>query len=561
MTKFRTLFRITLIFWTLISLADVAQAARKLYVVVAADTADPKLEKYTQVDAANVLGAFSMNVPQNLLQTEILEPDQITEAGIAAALSKLPLRAEDALVFYYSGHGAYLADGKHYFNNVKQQSLFSRDSLIASLKGRNAGLTVLLADTCYDFVRDLPPPKAAPAAAAPAMMNLAPLFRRLFFEVDGFIDINGCKKGEQAGTFDLGLMHASIFTSALTGVLNSQSNSSTLGWNEFLNHVAQQTRDEFQKYYADGVEVETPDGVARQSTQTVSKISFRITPTKTNPPPSNSQSGQRRYVQQVIDPCDGDIYKMAVQQHENPATGALWSENAAHTNTGQQATLVTASDGTQFFQDPYAAVRKLPNYPGVSLTSQRMGLLVRDYDGSGVLVLFVVPFGAASRATGGQGAVPLAFADVITAINGQRVGSTTAFSNAVRSSPVNASLTFRSLGGNTETTLTTSLNNMNPGIQNNTAQRTRFGAYVQNNGGRGVTVTGVMPNTPAMRMSDGVQNNWHLDPGDVITHVNGAAVRDETDYRSKVAESPQEMNLTVIGPNGKVYYFTATLND
>jgi hypothetical protein len=203
---------------------------------------------------------------------ETLVGNGVRPDNVLKHYADLKLDADEALVFYYSGHGAYHASRGH-FLAFTHGNLFRKD-LLAAMQKHNPRLTVLLTDCCADFaggsgtrpapqrttpptgsddgVADIPDTPPRPGKKGPGDDNkpktkqaletspvtrpfggklsavvlrtgdgALPLktilektdgevMRHLFFRHTGLVDVNGCKKGKSShGTIPWG---GSLFT-------------------------------------------------------------------------------------------------------------------------------------------------------------------------------------------------------------------------------------------------------------------------------------------------------------------------------------------------------------
>jgi hypothetical protein len=76
---------------------------------------------------------------------------------------------------------------------------------------------------------------------------------------------------------------------------------------------------------------------------------------------------------------------------------------------------------------------------------------------------------------------------------------------------------------------------------------------------QGVMVTAVQEGSPAS--SFGQDGIWTLEPGDVISHINGVHVRTHEQFVEQLRKSPQVMRFRVVaGQDGRSYDFSVRLN-
>ena len=134
------------------------------------------------------------------------------------AINSCPCGTNDAIVVYWSGHGAYDNQG-HYFTSRDSHGApkctLTRSDVTRRLKTKSARLAVLLTNSCNRFFdrSHLAPAMAAPCLAEPPL-TIAPIFDSLFLRHQGFADLNASSEGE----FAWGSPDGGLFTQALFGV-------------------------------------------------------------------------------------------------------------------------------------------------------------------------------------------------------------------------------------------------------------------------------------------------------------------------------------------------------
>lgn len=132
--------------------AQEVSEAKRVRVLIAVDTHD-KMGLAWGIDGANMRDTLSATLKkQNLgdrLTIEMFTGKQVTPENIIAYYQGLQADPEDALLFYYSGHGGFHLKRGH-FMALHYGSLFRRD-LIAAMKKNNPRLMVLLTDCCANI--------------------------------------------------------------------------------------------------------------------------------------------------------------------------------------------------------------------------------------------------------------------------------------------------------------------------------------------------------------------------------------------------------------------------
>jgi len=210
-------------------------SAQKLYLLVAADTKDPKIGQADEMDMWNVYTTFMAHVPEDQLRVygedsgtgswrgpSVQDADDMKSA-ILRAIDRCPAGRNDTIVFYWSGHGMYDSRG-HYLLMPNRQALY-RSEVVAAIRRHSPRLAVVISDSCNKWLdsRRLTPPAAA---AIEPPLGLSPLFDSLFFRHRGLVDINASSEEETAGCNN---SCGGYFTSSLTWSEELESESGPTG--------------------------------------------------------------------------------------------------------------------------------------------------------------------------------------------------------------------------------------------------------------------------------------------------------------------------------------------
>jgi hypothetical protein len=94
--------------------ARAADPARKLHVLLAIDTAS-NLRDSVLIDQRRMERLFRCNVPADRLSISTLTGPNLTTAGVLAHYRGLKVGPDDALLFFYAGHGAMDPEKGHAF--------------------------------------------------------------------------------------------------------------------------------------------------------------------------------------------------------------------------------------------------------------------------------------------------------------------------------------------------------------------------------------------------------------------------------------------------------------
>lgn len=335
----------------------------------------------------------------------------------------------------------------------------------------------------------------------------SPLFKRLFFQTTGFIDVNACQRNQVAACH-ANQVEGSVFTSAFTSALGRHhgNGDSSFGWRELMSDVRRMTEARFQAEYGQQ-EVDLPDGTS-------------VT--------------QRTQIPDVI--------SMDIRQH-------AW-------RVASSSTLGRRSDSN--------SVSRPPVVTGSRVTSTRLGVDVAARQGE-LRVTQVYRGGPATRLNyGTRRGWKLENNDRIVSINGKDVHGINDFASAVRES--DSDMHFTVAHGQTGKfySFTTRLNRLGTQLNgSSSSQKLRFGVWFSKQyRGRGVQIHTVKSNSPATRVKHENGQEWYLERGDVVTAINGQPVSHWQQAVNAVRDSPSEMSVDVIGRRtGRSHTFTVQLWD
>ncbi len=491
-----------------VAFCERAALAQKIYLLVAADTEDPKIGAANEQDMGNVYGTFVSHVPEEQLKLygegtgdfswtgpSVQEASDMKSA-ILNAIARCPAGGNDTIVFYWSGHGMYDSRG-HYLVMPDRKPLY-RSEVVAAIRRKSPRLAVVISDSCNDWLdsRRLDP-FALPVAAPP--LRLPPLFDSLFIRPRGLVDINASSEEETAICFD---SCGGLFTSALVSNLEAFDGSEPAGrgihievrppsggrqrkevplgylwthsaqrrsWNDLVTHVNQTMRRQWRGVTDQTVRVwSLPDRVASQ--------------------PPEQQGGIPRVLSLTRNDVILSINDKAIRS-EADCRRAIASSGRV-----MEFTVRDSRDGTVWRMQARLSDRE-PRF-GVYLDDARGGgaLVTRVRFGSPATLASVV-----ERVAGGGGprqppqprdglpkALSLSRGDVILSINGQVIHDRNDCIRAVNASPSMMTFTVRDSRDGTVWRMRTQLR----------SQGTRFGVNVEDAEGEGALVTSVFHGYP-----------------------------------------------------------------
>lgn len=223
--------------------------ADRLVALLVADTVDPEIGESVAVDLRQVRWMLTEGVPAARLAISEAVGADVTPEKLLAAVKALPVTADDSLLLYYAGHGAWADTGPYL--RMGGGKILPRADLLAALKARGARLTLLLTDCCSTYVGQI-------MLFAPGTID-PDVYRDLFFRHRGVVDVTAAERGQVAvGDMNLG----GVFTRSLTEVF-TQTERATLdedkdgqvSWPEALRALKRSAKSTFGLYHPRGLTV------------------------------------------------------------------------------------------------------------------------------------------------------------------------------------------------------------------------------------------------------------------------------------------------------------------
>ena len=224
-------------------------------------------------DYKNMERLFKKNVPASRLKMVLMETDDITPDKILQTVDRMEPTADDALVFYYSGHAAHDAGNGGQFFQLKdgngKAAELQRRTLLASLKDKKARLTVLLTDCCNIEQKSTDKEKEI-SQVVQSPDKITPVFEALFLKPEGTVDITSSKRGEASFTDSTAKKRGSCFTWPFVALLEKHQDKKSMAWPDFVAELKTDVQKAFLEAYPDGFKFDPPlNGLTSQKTQTV----------------------------------------------------------------------------------------------------------------------------------------------------------------------------------------------------------------------------------------------------------------------------------------------------
>jgi hypothetical protein len=220
---------------------------KKLYIVLAFDT-DSNMAPTIQVDRQRLHQRLVARAQAELgKQCEVKEftGTQLTAKNVLAYFrdEKVKVDAQTGLVFLYSGHGS-TDDRRGHFLDLTNGGPLVRSELRRAMEARKPGLVVLLTDCCgnrggYRLAR-----MGRPRIDGPLGKGDRGLFRTLFLEARGTVDITAALEGTASwGDANRG----GLFTWSLCELLQTPRRG-PMSWKKFYAQLETKTEETFKDW-------------------------------------------------------------------------------------------------------------------------------------------------------------------------------------------------------------------------------------------------------------------------------------------------------------------------
>lgn len=512
----------------IVALAIPAANAQTLHLIIVPESSDRNIHDATKADAISISGLFQSNVSQNNIRTYDMDGQTVTAAAIQRQIQSVTANRQDTIVLYFSGHGAYNAQNGHYLQMANNQYM-SRSQIATLIKSKGARLGVLLTESCFGFDPD------GPSMSLPGMMEnfrTSPLFAKLFFGFDGFVDINSCKEGQLAFTYP-DTSKGSIFTDTFAKTLTQLRNRNDLGWDDVLSIVERQTSAQFKRLYPGGKMARTSRGRTQQRSQTPS----------------------------FVTPLDVRSRRVAARPRSNPPGQAPRiyrpppTINRRPSNNNQANNLRPPSSPQTNFQPQQNRLAYTVRLP--------LGITMGPCEDPGVHIKTVSPNSPATKcfAVANGAARTLSPNDHILAVNGVNVTTPQQVQQIVgNANELVMRIRLKATGGilDVRTSLTEQRTYNGPrqkgGQNNNQADNTNRGdrlGLVCRNCKDGVHIDRVIPGSPASRLQ--------ISPGFHVTTVANKPVNNVQEYLQALQAAPRNTWIHVNDTRGIGSPLTVTL--
>lgn len=225
---------------------------KKLHVLLAIDT-NSALADSVDADRRNLETLLRKHIPRDRMDVVVLQGEQLTRDAILQHYKNLKYGPDDAVLFFYAGHGKIDEMKRPYFAPQRSKvPTITRAEVRRAMADKKPGLLVLLSDCCSTEnrlrLRSDQPVRQERSLVKENSFN--PALRCLFFQHRGVADITAAQEGAASfGHFKTG----GIFTQAVVKLLESDFKDLDLNkdhfvnWKEFTELLTQKTEELFDQ--------------------------------------------------------------------------------------------------------------------------------------------------------------------------------------------------------------------------------------------------------------------------------------------------------------------------
>jgi hypothetical protein len=262
---------------------------KKVRVLLAIDT-NSDLAASVRHDQQRVETFLRGHIPPGRYDLKILQGSQVTREAILNYYQSLKTGPDEALLFFYAGHGVTDSRlGPCFEPQQTKVPLIPRADVRRAMEQKHAGLVILLSDCCsvrlqrkgYEGTPALP---ATPRRQEPTTFH--PMVRCLLFQHRGVVDITAAVEGTGSFGDDFS---GGVFTHALCNMLGTETKNvdrnhdGFVTWREFFPALSSETERSFKSWAA--VMRNTAGAKIDQSTQKPWALALPDDTLPATPPP------------------------------------------------------------------------------------------------------------------------------------------------------------------------------------------------------------------------------------------------------------------------------------
>jgi hypothetical protein len=223
---------------------------KKLYIVLAFDT-DSNLTPSLAVDRQRVLQVLESSIPAARCEIKELNGRDLTRQAVLDQIRdpKWNVGPDTGLLFFYGGHGVIEEERGHLLMLSNGPPL-PRSELRKAMEARKPGLAVLLTDCCSTHQEKRPKGTGARIKELGKATTISPLFRTLFFQSRGTVDITAATDNASWGDDANGGVFTRVVCRLFLDTSPKQRDGEPLTWKLFFGKLQGETERTFKLWKA-----------------------------------------------------------------------------------------------------------------------------------------------------------------------------------------------------------------------------------------------------------------------------------------------------------------------
>lgn len=207
--------------------------APTLHAVILADIDDNKIGDSTKVDF-NKIKRLAYDIAINTgmkLAEQSLVGRALNNQNVRTIINNLPVRRNDAVIFYYAGHGQNPQTGTQWPAMILNDQNLELNFVVTKLQKKNPRFFLAIADTCNDF----PNYKSYPMTKKNYFNTFKKQnYQNLFLKTRGYIVASGAEPGQLSWSDS---QYGGLFTSQFLESLNRQLSSRQANWHTVMKQA------------------------------------------------------------------------------------------------------------------------------------------------------------------------------------------------------------------------------------------------------------------------------------------------------------------------------------
>jgi len=219
----------------IIALFPIGSIAATLHAIIAGDTNDPSIGESVQIDVDN-LQILVENIHKYTgmaLKTQVFQHNDLTKAAVEKAVADLLVESEDAVIFYFSGHGYRHSNTRSPWPYLFMPPCDALDfsKVIIELKAKKPRFLLAISDSCNSVLDNYPSPLVGFIGEDEELV--AKSYQKLFLDYQGHIASSAAGPGEISYGFSVPKI-GGLFTHTFLTALENSLSSSEPNWETIM---------------------------------------------------------------------------------------------------------------------------------------------------------------------------------------------------------------------------------------------------------------------------------------------------------------------------------------